>query len=202
MNQFAVLKKTKLKYLVLITLPLVLAVLLGATYLLPTVLLIEHAAVLEAEPEEVYPLLSNPMEWEKWSVRNKTEDPTMIHLYGGPMAGVGARMQWSGDKVGNGQLIFTEETSPSALTYLQTEESDTNQITGTFTLAATRGGTKIVWRQQANYGTSPLNRVKGLLLRYKRERELEAGLAGLKTLLKNNSKKSLTNSKKAYATSR
>lgn len=179
----------KLLTIVFLSLLILSAVLAGASYLLPTQLEVRQSIVLAAPPEEVYAHLNNPVEWEKWTVLNKQADPSMIYLYGGPMEGTGARMQWSGDKVGNGQIIFTENTSPSSLLYLESGGDDTSRLQGSFSLEPVAGGTELVWRQQAAYGDKPWDRVYCMLRTYKKREEAEKGLLGLKTLLLNNSKK-------------
>ncbi|GAA4445296.1 hypothetical protein GCM10023188_48250 [Pontibacter saemangeumensis] len=190
----------KLLFKVLLPLPVLLAAAAGAAYyLLPAELEVQQAIVLQAPPEEVYALLDNPMEWQKWSVLNKQEDPSMIHLYGGPMAGAGARMQWSGDRVGNGQVVFTESISPSSLTYRQSENGAAENILGSFTLAPVAGGTQVVWKQQAVVGQSPWQKVLGAVQKYRKQDEVEKGLLGLKTLLLNNSKKKAVKTRTAYA---
>ena len=188
----------KLLLIVLISLLILLAALTGASYQLPTQLEVQQSIVLNAAPEEVFTLLDNPTEWQKWSVLNKQADPSIIHLYGGPMYGPGARMQWSGDRAGNGQVVFTESISPQQLTYLQSEESDTNKLEGTFTLQPVEGGTQVVWRQQAPVGEYPWQRVKGVLQQYKKQEEAAQGLLGLKTLLQHSSKKKGSKSTTAY----
>ena len=190
----------KLLLKVLLPVPLLLAASAGASYLLlPTQLEVQQSIVVEAPPEEVYALLENPMLWEKWSVLNKGADPSLIHLYGGPMSGAGARMQWSGDRVGNGLLVFTESTSPSSLTYKQSEHNTANTVEGMITLAPVAGGTQVVWRQQAAVGQSPWERVLGAVQKYRRQREVEQGLLGLKTFFLNNSKKNTAKTRTAYA---
>lgn len=179
----------KLLTIVLSSLFMLTAALAGASYLLPTELQVRQSMVLPASPEEVYSHLANPMEWEKWTVLNKQTDPSMIYLYGGPMAGTGARMQWSGDKVGNGKVVFTESISPSSLLYIENADDATSRLQGSFTLAAVTGGTEIVWLQQGAYGEKPWERITCMLKRYKKQDEAEKGLLGLKTLLLNNSKK-------------
>lgn len=179
----------KVLIIVLLSLLVLLAGLGGASYLLPSQLEVRQSIVLDASPDEVYAHLNNPMDWEKWTVLNKQHDPTMIYLYGGPMAGAGARMQWSGDMVGNGQVVFTESISPSSLVYLELDDHDTSKIQGSFSLAAVTGGTEVVWRQHAAYGETPWGRIHCLLKTYRKQDEAEKGLLGLKTLLLNNSKK-------------
>lgn len=179
----------KVLLIVLLSLFVLIAALAGASYLLPTQLEVRQSIVLNASPEEVYVHLSNPMDWEKWTVLNKQSDPTMIYLYGGPMTGAGARMQWNGDKVGNGQVVFTEGTSPSSLEYLESSDHDTSKVQGSFSLAAVEGGTEVVWRQYAAFGDRPWDRIYCLVKTYRKQNEAEKGLIGLKTLLLNNSKK-------------
>ena len=179
----------KLLTMVLLSLLVLTAALAGASYLLPTQLEVHKSIILHASPDEVYAHLYNPMEWEKWSVVNKEADPSMIYLYGGPMVGAGARMQWSGDKVGNGRVVFTESTSPSTLTYLESGSHDTSTVEGSFTLAPVEGGTELVWRQYASFGEKPWERFYCLFRTYKKQDEAEKGLLGLKTLLSNNGKK-------------
>lgn len=179
----------KLLPVVLTSVTLLTAALAAATYLLPTQLEVRQSIVLTASPEEVYAHLNNPMEWEKWTVLNRQADPSMIYLYGGPMAGTGARMQWSGDKVGNGRIVFTESMSPSSLLYQESEGEDTSRLQGSFTLGAIAGGTEVVWQQQASFGEKPWDRIHCLLTKYRKQEEAEKGLLSLKTLLLNNSKK-------------
>ena len=191
----------KLLLKVLLPVPVLLAAsAVAAYYLLPTKLEVQQSIVLQAPPEEVYALLDNPMQWEKWSVLNKQEDPSMIHLYGGPMTGTGARMQWSGDRVGNGLVIFTGSISPASLTYKQSENTATQSIEGSFTLAPVAGGTQVVWRQQAAVGDNPWQRLLGAVQKYRKQEEAERGLLGMKTLLLNNSKKkAVKTTRTAYA---
>ncbi|WP_439883065.1 SRPBCC family protein [Pontibacter sp. MBLB2868] len=161
----------------------------GASFLLPTELQLEHTLVLEATPEQVYHLLNNPTEWEKWSPVNKTTDPSMIRLFGGPMAGVGAKMRWSGDEVGNGEIELTESTEPASVAYKEILPDEATILEGSFRLAAVEGGTAIYWTQKAQLQDKPLAKLKGAWLKYKRQTELEEGLLRLKTLLKKNDSK-------------
>ncbi|WP_242919131.1 SRPBCC family protein [Pontibacter liquoris] len=179
----------KLIWKLVLPLPVIAAALYGVSYRLPAQMLVEHRVELGVSPEQVYPYLNNPMEWPKWSSLNKAADPTIIYLYGGPMAGVGARMQWSGDKSGEGKLQLTESTSPSTLAYVQSESGMPDSVFGEFNLEPTKEGTALTWRQTSAIGTNPLDRYKGLYHTYKKQQEVEQGLAGLKTLLQDNSKR-------------
>ncbi|WP_347158750.1 SRPBCC family protein [Pontibacter chitinilyticus] len=179
----------KLVWKIILPLPVLAATLFAASFRLPAQVHVEHRVVLAAAPEQVYPYLNNPTEWPKWSFLSKTADPTVIHLYGGPTTGVGARMQWSGDKVGDGKLQLTESISPSSVVYVQSETGLPGNILGEFRLTPVQGGTEVVWRQSAEVGTNIWDKYKGLYQQHKKQQEVEQGLTGLKTLLQNNSKR-------------
>ncbi|GAB3814678.1 hypothetical protein GCM10028895_08000 [Pontibacter rugosus] len=122
----------------------------GATFFLPTAFEVERSIYLQHSPEEVYRYLNNPTEWPNWSAVNKQTDPTVIHLYGGSFEGKGARLQWSGDKLGNGQVVLTESINPSSITYLQSLQDVADSVQGFFTIAPERGahslsGSRKLW---------------------------------------------------------
>lgn len=190
----------KLSPKLLLPVPLVLAALVGASYcFLPTTYEVRQTIFVEATPAEIYPLLDNPTHWQEWSVLNKQTDPSMIHLYGGPMTGTGARLQWSGDKVGEGAMLVTESISPSSLAYKLHEKTSQESSLGFFSLVPVAGGTQVTWRVQAVAGQKPWERMRGAWRKQKQQAEIEKGLLGLKTLLQNNSKKKPAKTHTAYA---
>ncbi|GHA59273.1 SRPBCC family protein [Pontibacter akesuensis] len=161
----------------------------GAAYLLPTQLEVERSIHLVQEPALVYRYLNNPTEWPNWSAINRKDDPSVIHLYGGPFEGKGARLQWSGDEVGNGHIIFTESTSPSSLVYQQYLPGANDTVQGYFTVQPERDGTLLTWRQNASLAQTFEGKLKGIMLKRRMQQEQEKGLMGLKILLENQSKK-------------
>ncbi|WP_266205600.1 SRPBCC family protein [Pontibacter kalidii] len=173
----------KLFRIVLIALPVSAALIIGASHFLPSEIVVQQSVFLQQAPEEVYPYLNNPTEWQNWSVLNKAHDPSMIHLYGGPVQGKGARLQWSGDRVGDGQLIFTESIQPTTIAYRQSQPDDTAAILGVFTLQAHNGGTQLVWQQQTTLRQNPMAKLLGVLQKYRMQQEAERGLQGLQKLL-------------------
>lgn len=187
--------------IVILALLLLAVALFGASYQLPLQIEVEQSIVLGASPEKVYPLIENPTEWEKWNAVNTTVDPSMIRLYSGPMIGAGARMQWNGDKVGKGEVVFTESISPQSLTYKQTDSEQADTTNGSFTLEAVEGGyTKLSWKQKAPIKDEPVARLLGVWLKYKRQGEVQKGLNSLKNMLENNAAKPA--SKRRVASSR
>jgi uncharacterized protein YndB with AHSA1/START domain len=109
----------KASFIVLVSLLVAATAVYFGSFLLPDSYEVSKSIVVKAKPEQVFPYLNNPTQWEKWNAWNREYDPTMIRLYGGPMTGKGASQQWNGDKVGMVQMHFTESTPPSQLYYKQ-----------------------------------------------------------------------------------
>lgn len=175
----------KLLKILLFASVLVVAMLYGFSFMLPTSINLEQAVLLNAKPEQVYPLLNNPTEWEKWSPVNKSVDPSMIRLYGGPLSGTGARMQWSGDRVGNGYVLLTESIAPGLVNYTENETEDSLTMIGSFRLEPKQGKTIVYWSQKTSLPDKPLARLKGFILKQRKQTELEEGLNRLRTYLDN-----------------
>lgn len=164
--------------------------LFGASYQMPLQIEVEQSIALDAAPEQVYPLLENPANWEKWSALNTTMDPSMIRLYSGPMAGAGARMQWSGDKVGTGEVTLTESISPKHLRYKQSHNGSASSALGSFILERTDGdSTLLKWKESTALKDEPIARLLGAWQKHKKEEELSKGLNRLKDLLENKTSK-------------
>ncbi|MFT2007634.1 SRPBCC family protein [Pontibacter sp. 13R65] len=166
---------------------LIVAASLGAmSFLLPATCEVEQSIVLSSPPERVFQYLNNPTQWEHWSAWNKTADPTLFHMYGGPWAGVGARHSWNGEKTGKGQRVFKAVEVPLMLQYEQVLAGEADTTIGYFKLEKLEDSTRVTWHEITPLASNPLARCRGAWKKYKSEEELKKGLAGLKTLLEGN----------------
>lgn len=152
------------------------------SYLLPDSYEVRRSIVVKAKSEQVFSLLNNPTEWEKWNVWNKAYDPTIIRLYGGPMAGKGASQQWFGDKLGQVQMHFTESTPPSQLYYKQQIKGEQFETEGFFSLEEVTGGTELVWHQTARVEDNMIEKYRGFFQKIKTEQETEQNLLSIKAI--------------------
>jgi uncharacterized protein YndB with AHSA1/START domain len=179
-SHVAILMKASL--IVLVSLLVAAAAVFAGSFLLPESYEVSRSIVVQAKAEQVFPYLNNPTQWERWNVWNKAYDPSMIRLYGGPMAGKGASQQWNGDKVGMVQMHFTESTPPSALYYKQQIKGKPFETIGIFSLEESDMGTKVVWHQKARVGDTLLDKYKGFFQKLKTEQETEQNLLSIKAL--------------------
>lgn len=162
--------------------------LVGMTYLLPDRLHVAQSVYLGVPPEQVRSLLNNPSQWPSWSILNKQQDPSLIHLYSGPEQGSGATLRWSGDKLGNGHLVLQASTSADSVNYTQLSGDSAYPIQGYFVLQTYSQGTRLTWHQHSQVGSSPLARLQGLLRQYRMQQEVKQGLTGLSSMAQNRRK--------------
>ena len=173
----------KASLIVLVSLLFASASVVFGSFLLPDSSEVRRSIVINAKPEQVFPYLNNPTEWEKWNAWNKDYDPTMIRLYGGPLSGKGAYQEWNGDKVGMVKVHFTVSTPPSELYYKQLSKGEEFETIGIFSLEPLDDGTRVVWHQKTRVADDLYNRYRGFFKKLKTEAEAEQSLLSLKTIL-------------------
>ncbi|MEN9544749.1 MAG: hypothetical protein RLZZ598_1582, partial [Pseudomonadota bacterium] len=61
---------------------------------------------INAPADRLYALVSDPREWQRWSVWNQ-RDPNMSIRYSGPSSGSGAIWEWQSKTEGDGRMSFT-----------------------------------------------------------------------------------------------
>ncbi|MFZ6871643.1 SRPBCC family protein [Undibacterium sp. Di27W] len=69
---------------------------------------IERSLILQARPEQIFPLINDFHEWEAWSPWEKA-DPAVQRIYSGAAQGQGAIYAWKGNKdLGEGKMEILE----------------------------------------------------------------------------------------------
>ena len=131
---------------VLLGLAALIIILVGIIYTRASTFRVERATRIEAPPDVVYALVSDFHAWDRWSPWAHL-DPSMKVTYGGPQAGTGATMSWTGnDKVGEGNMRITEskptQTLAMRLEFIKPMAS-VNRTDFTFKPDGT--GTKVDW---------------------------------------------------------
>ena len=124
-------------------------IVIGLGFVLPDRAEIEREIVINAPQEEVFALISDFGEWEKWSPWANI-DPDAEYSFSGD--GVGQKMEWKSDhpEVGNGSQEITAMDAPGLLvTHLDFGEM--GKADARFTLIpTTEGNTKVVWAFESN----------------------------------------------------
>ena len=150
--------------------------------LLPSGQYVERSAIVEADQAEVFVLVNDYREFNRWSPWAAL-DPDTKYEFSGPDTGVGAKMTWRSENpnVGNGaQEIVASELNTMVRSKLTFEGFDTASY-ATFTLEPANGGTRVTWAFDANLDTF-LGRYMGLMMDKWVGGDYERGLARLKEL--------------------
>lgn len=161
----------------LIALLLLVALLLGATLLLPGDYRIERQRIIAAPVETIFAEIEDLRRWPNWTAWSARE-PEMRIRYEGD--GVGARQFWQG-KDGDGILTITESRYPDLLRYSMVLEDWSNVSNGELSLTAVEGGTRVRWVFSGDFGDSLLMRWMGLMFDGWVGPDFEEGLERLAT---------------------
>lgn len=159
-------------------------------FLLPDKAQVEREIVINAPQEEIFALVSDFGEWEKWSPWANI-DPNAEYSFSGE--GVGQRMEWKSDHpdVGAGAQEITAMEAPNTLvTHL--DFGDMGQADAAFTLSPAEGGaTKVVWAFESNMRKGvpahmqPVSTYMGFFMDAFLGPAYEEGLANLKRVAEN-----------------
>jgi uncharacterized protein YndB with AHSA1/START domain len=159
----------------------VVLVLTATAYLLPRHVTVQYTAQLLAPPEVVFPLLSTPAEWPKWSPWT-ARDPEMQLSFSGPPTGVGAAWSWRSASEGTGTMTFTLSVPSVKAEYSYTTDGLETPATGDFLIAPNAEGSIVAWTMRSDMGNSPIGRWKGVLWQREVRREFADGLTRLSNL--------------------
>jgi effector-binding domain-containing protein len=112
---------------------------------LPRTVHVERSMLIKRPAATLFTLLNSFNAHEAWSPLS-VRDPQAEYRFSGPSAGVGARMEWTGDprQVGNGwQEII--ESRPYSLVRMQLDFEHQGKATSYFDLQPSSSGTLVTW---------------------------------------------------------
>ncbi len=121
-------------------------------FLLPSGWSVERSTTVEAQSEEIFPLLSSARAWTLW-----TPSPETGFEYFGPHEGEGSGRSWDDDLYGEGTFVITAVDSPREVRYEVEVEGGSIRIAGHMTLGpADDRRTRVTWREDGDFGWNPL----------------------------------------------
>ena len=111
----------------------------------------EAEAVIQAHPEELFPLLNNLENWAQWSPMPESGQEAF-----GSLSGVGAGLRWDDPQYGVGEVRIVSSQTDAEVGYEVEVEGGALKIQGLLTLERVEGGTRIIWREAGDFGWNPL----------------------------------------------
>jgi uncharacterized protein YndB with AHSA1/START domain len=151
----------------------------------PNTFMIRRAALINAPPERIFPMINDLRAQSAWSPFEK--DPAMKRTHSGAPRGKGAVYEWDGNRqVGAGRIAITDSVPPSKVTLLlDMIRPFKAHNTVEFVLDRSGAGTNVTWCMQ---GRQPyMAKVMSMFMDCDNMvgGEFEEGLARLKTLVEN-----------------
>jgi hypothetical protein len=161
------------------------AVFIVGGMVVPSLWQVSRSTIVAKSPEAIYPYLASLKKWEQWSVWTKEKDPTLQYTYEGPEMGVGARQQWTSEKMGNGWLEITEAHPETGLRFTLFIDMGHFQTTIEGKIQLEREGThtKVTWSDHGDAGENLVKKWMSMIMDPLLGKQLETGLAHLRTLV-------------------
>jgi hypothetical protein len=147
-------------------------------FLLPSGWIVERTIRIAAGPDAVFPYLARADRWSEWS----PSPDTGVEIFG-PPEGPGSGRRWDDPMYGQGEFVVATSDPPQEVAYAVRVEDGAIRIEGRLQLEPDGGGTRLVWREEGDFGWNPL---LGYLARRMNElqgAQMEASLAALKALV-------------------
>ena len=151
------LKKILLGLLILIVL------LLGIGFLLPTEWEVERSILINAPATAIYPRVATLKTWPEWTAWNRERDPDCEWSFEGPDTGAGAVMMWDGRVHRQGRLTIDTADPATGIQYTL-EMEGMPPLKGSIAFAADGSGTRVTWRDHGETGGMPWRNWGMLLL--------------------------------------
>jgi uncharacterized protein YndB with AHSA1/START domain len=148
--------------------------------LLPDRVEVERSIHIERPPAQVFAALNGFARFNEWSPW-ADYDTTARYDLSGPPTGVGARMEWSGEKGTGAQQILL--VIPDELIAVDLDFGTDGTAEARYLLVPEDGGTRTIWQLRSEFGGSLTMRWFGLMFERMIGPDYERGLANLKRLL-------------------
>lgn len=107
--------------------------------------------LLPGPPSVVFPHFNRMALWPQWSPMPASG----IELFG-PPEGTGAGLRWDDPQYGRGEVRILDAEKDRSVEYEVSIEGGRMSVRGSLMLEPAPGGTKVVWREEGDFGRNPL----------------------------------------------
>ena len=152
------LKKILLGLLILIVL------LLGIGFLLPTEWEVERSIVINAPASAIYPTVADLKTWPGWTYWNRERDPDCEWSFEGSDTGAGAVMKWDGKVHMQGTLTIDSGDPATGIEYTLKMVGMEQALKGSIGFTAEGSATRVTWHDHGESDGMPWSNWMMLLL--------------------------------------
>ncbi len=156
------------------------ALFFGVGLLLPSSYKVARSVSVKAPAEAIHAYVNAPRKWAEWTAWTVQKDPSLKNTYEGPESGTGARLGWTGEKMGSGRMTLTASDPKKGVAYELAMEQGKYTSHGVIAYEPESDGTRVTWTNEGDLGWSPISRWFGLLMDAFMGPDFEEGLGNLK----------------------
>jgi hypothetical protein len=149
---------------------------------LPSTFKVYRAVRISNSATGVYPYLSALRNWPDWSIINKKNDATVLYSFSGPDRGIGCTMNFDGEKIGNGTIVFTDSERDHSISFDAVLNNEKVVFHGVILLEPKENGTDVSITLNGDVGLNLANRYVILFMDQVMGSILEENLQNLKAL--------------------
>ena len=145
---------------------------------------IERSIIINKPVHETFVFMSDFKNWEKWSLWNKSVDPSLGYFYNKKTGVVGAKQYFYADKLGKGHFEIIAITPDSSLSFILSINRNDHTANGTFVFTKeSNNNTKLSWIDSGDVGNNPIKRFMIPMVKSNSEQNLDASLQQIKKVL-------------------
>lgn len=148
----------------------------------PQIVRVERSKVISAPPADVFAVVNNTREFQKWSPWAR-KDTNTVYTYSGPESGKDASFTWKGNSdVGYG--VWTVNNAvPNERVDLTFKFEEYPPAPAGYILKPEGNGTNLTWFMESDMGSDPWSKFGGIMMKYFVGKDYEAGLENLETYM-------------------
>jgi len=151
-------------------------------FLLPKAWRVDREILIHREAESIFPLISNPKNWQEWSVWN-TENG-MKFSFSGAASGKDASMSWKGNQI-NGKMTILKTVNSNNIELLMDLENGRFLVKCTIVVdGSVPNFSQVAWRSELNMvkNYNPVYRYQAYFLKKYFDTSMSESLNGLKSI--------------------
>ena len=166
---------------IIIWLLVIIVLLVGVAYLLPSSYKVERSTLIKADKDMIFSMVCDFDNMELWTPWSLDMDTTVVFEYIGSCE-VGAVHKWDGEEMGKGEMMITELIPGEKIVWELGFEGYSQKMLAGMTFEPEGDEWLVTWTASGDLGYNPIYRYYGLMIDSDLGLDYENGLENVKTL--------------------
>ncbi len=140
---------------------------------------VEESVLVNVPASRIYPLVSSTVAWERWSIWNEVDMPSMKREFKGPALGVGSTVEWDRGLI-SGVTRISSVADDQQIGFSISFDQRREFAEGRIVLRNAEGGTEVFMRIRGDTHTDPIAKLAVLYYKPTLKREMNISLTRLR----------------------